>query len=256
MKPIDTHAHLIKTMDYGKPLGKNIKENLKELEYIVNIGVDLDSSKEILELNKKYERLLPVIGIHPTDSNYLVIEDAIKELESMITDKVIALGETGLDYHWEHVIDNQKKSFIAHIELAKKYQLPIVIHSRDSHDDVYEIVKNYPEVKFLLHSWGGSIELTNKFLEMPNIWFSFSGVLTFKNAQDIRDLLKQIPKEKVLFETDSPFLTPAPFRGKTNFPKYVNYAVETASNLYNISKEEMINISWQSFKDFFKINES
>lgn len=256
MKPIDTHAHLIKSMDYKTDLDINIKENLEELEYIVNIGLDIESSKEILELNLKYERLLPVIGIHPTDANEINVNESIKILDEMITDKVIAIGETGLDYHWEHNTENQKKSFIAHIELARKHNLPVVIHSRKSHEDVYEIVSKYNDVKFLLHSWSGDKDITIKLIEMENIWFSISGVVTFKNAPEVREMVEVIPINKLLFETDSPFLTPEPFRGRVNFPKYVTYVVNQAAKTYNITEEEMIKISKQTFIDFFKFNES
>lgn len=252
MKPIDTHAHLIKQINYDKDLDENIKINLEKLEFIVNISIDLETSNEVIKLNEKYPKLLPVIGIHPTDSNNINVEETIIKLEKLINNKVVALGETGLDYYWEHNKENQKKSFIAHIELGIKHNLPIVVHARNSHEDIYEIIKNYPNVKFLLHSWGGTLSLTKKFLKMENIYFSFSGVLTFKNASEVRELLKLIPKEKILFETDSPYLTPVPFRGKINFPEYVIYVIEEASKIYNISVEEMIRISFKTFLNFFK----
>jgi TatD DNase family protein len=152
MKAIDTHAHLVTEIKYkDSNLEDVIQDGLANLAYVFNIGIDVKTSKEVIELNKKYPRLLPVIGIHPSDANEFKPSDVL-EIEELINENVIAIGETGLDYYHEHNIPKQKESFIAHIELAKKHNLPIVIHSRDSHDDVYEIVSKYPDVKFLLHS--------------------------------------------------------------------------------------------------------
>ena len=253
MKTIDIHTHLLKK--FYDDLETEIKEVLEENKFVINIGFNLISSIEIIETNKKYENVLACIGIHPDDCNESISND-LKELEKLMIankEKIVAIGEIGLDYYRDHDKIKQKENFIHQIKLAEKYNFPIIIHSRESLEDVYEIVKEYPNIKFLLHSWSGDSFLTKKYLDLKNIWFSFNGVLTFKNGKNQQESIKQVPINKIFLETDSPYLTPVPFRGKKNSSKYVKYVYQEASKILGININTLMEQIEKNIKEFFKL---
>lgn len=253
MKLIDTHAHVIK--DSYENINEVI-ETINEKNLVVfNIGFDLKSSIEIKEISKRNPNILPVIGFHPVDSKDLKDID-FDNLEKLINDKIAAIGEIGLDYHYEGFDkEEQKKTFIKQIEIANKYNLPIVIHTRDSLDDCYEIIKKYKDTKFLLHSWSGDIEMTKKYLEISdNIYFSYNGILTFKNAITQKEAIKHIPINRILFETDCPYLTPVPYRGQTNYPWFVENTINYASELLNIEYKNLMQILEENTTNFYNVD--
>ncbi len=252
MKIFDTHSHVLKK-SYGDELETVINKLITENIYVYNISYDLKSSKEVKELNHKYQNLIPVIGIHPNDTKDWN-KNTLIELESLIDESISAIGEIGLDYHYENFNkEEQYEAFIAQIELAAKYKLPIVVHTRESLEDCYEIVKNYPDQKFLFHSWSGDELMTKKYLAISdNIYFSYNGIITFKNAHLQKRVLKEIPINKLLFETDCPWLSPDPFRGKTNYPWRVKEVIEYCANLLNYSFSELNQINNENTKNFYK----
>ncbi len=248
MKLIDTHAHLLDE-SYKEP--KIIyDETAKNIWYLFNIAFDVPSAKEVIERFKEYPQFFPVIGIHPA---YTTENDdlPIAEIEELISSKIKAIGEIGLDYFREHNKDNQKQAFIKQIKLAKKYYLPIVVHTRESLEDTWEIIKQYPDQKFLLHSWSGDVDLTKEIIALrDNIWFSYNGITTFNNAQKQRDTIKYIPLDRLLLETDCPFLTPVPKRGKPNVPEYVELVLNFVADLFSMDVEtlnEQVNKNAQEF---------
>ncbi len=254
MKYIDTHAH-VTNRSYKEDLLNVINKLKEENTYAYNIGTCIKDSKEIIELSKQHEYLLPVIGVHPCDTQGWTYE-FINQLEDLLLNNksiVKAIGEIGLDYHHEPFDkEEQKKAFIDQIELAKKYELPVVIHTRESLEDCYEIVKNYPTVKFLFHSWSGDKEMTEKYLSISNnVYFSYNGILTFKNAQLQQEVIKHIPIDRLMFETDCPWLSPSPHRGKTNYPWRVKDTINYASELLGYSIEELNNINNKNSEEFF-----
>ncbi len=254
IKVIDTHSHVLSS-SYGDELNDVIKKMKQENIEAFNISFDIKSSKEVLKLNKDHSFLHPVIGIHPVDSKNIK-QESIDELRKLISDNdVAAIGEIGLDYYHEgYDKDVQKKWFIKQIELAGEFDLPVVIHTRDSLDDCYEIIKNYPNQKFLLHSWSGDKELTKKVLNISdNIYFSYNGIITFKNAPLQKEVIKEIPIDRIMFETDCPYLTPTPFRGKTNYPWYTKNIIEFVSELLNINFEKLNEINNKNSYDFYNI---
>ncbi|BDU67849.1 MAG: hydrolase TatD [Candidatus Tyloplasma litorale] len=239
MKTIDTHAHILKK-SYPDNLQEVIENTNKENLIAINIAYDLISSKEVIDIFKNNKNILPTIGIHPSDSkgwnnNYIL------ELEKLINKNIIAIGEIGLDYHYEHYDkEEQKKAFKDQINLAIKHNLPIVVHTRDSLEDCYEIVKNYPNHKFLFHSWSGDPEITKKFLNLSkNFYFSFNGIFTFKNALIQKASIREIPLDRIMFETDCPWLTPVPFRGQINYPWRVKEVIKFTSKFLNMTYEEL-----------------
>ena len=211
---IDTHCHL--THDNYNNLEELI-ESISPNKIIIN-GVNKETSIDAIELSKKYDHVYAAIGIHPEEINN---ENDLKFIEENISfKKIVAIGEVGLDYYWHK--DNkeaQKSLFEEQIKLGLKYNKPIIIHSRDSIEDTYNILKKYhdinPNIKYILHCYSSSVEMAKKFLNM-NIMFGIGGVLTFKNEKKLKEVISYLDLNKILLETDSPYLTPEPFRGKIN----------------------------------------
>lgn len=253
MKIIDTHAHVLE--DSYKNELSNVIKKLKEKEIIsFNISYDIPSSKESLSLFENNKHIIPVIGIHPSNTKEYS-KNVLNELENLINNNVVAIGEIGLDYHYnDYDKEKQKEAFIDQIELAKKYDLPIVIHTRDSLNDCYDVIKNYQNQKFLLHSWSGNVEITKKFLSISNnIYFSYNGIITFKNANIQNEVINFIPKNKILFETDCPYLSPVPFRGKTNYPWMVEEVLKYCSKKMGITFDEINDYNIKNTLSFFKV---
>ncbi len=250
MNLVDTHSHLIKNL-YKENYNDVLTQTLKETKAIINICLSYKDCKEIIELNKIHPQIFPVVGIHPTDCNDFKESD-LEKFSLLINENVVAIGETGLDYYHKNNKQKQKEAFLAHIELATKKELPLIIHSRDSSKDIFEIIKKFPNNKFLLHSWSGDIETTKQFLSLKNVWFGFSGILTFKNAPSTREALKIIPLNRIMFETDSPWLTPEPHRGKRNRPSYVKYVYKLASEILEIKEDKLEQILLDNINIFFE----
>ncbi|NQX83131.1 MAG: TatD family hydrolase [Mycoplasmataceae bacterium] len=253
MKIIDTHSHILSS-SYNDEFKQIIQENKIKNIISFNISFDINSSKEVIEIFKKHKNLIPVIGIHPC-STMGWNKNMLNQIEKLITSDIVALGEIGLDYHHDgYNKKEQKIAFIKQIELAKKYNLPIVIHTRDSLEDCYEIIKNYPNQKFLLHSWSGDVFITKKYINISkNIYFSFNGIITFKNADIQKRVIKIIPLNRIMFETDCPYLTPVPFRGQKNYPWNVKNVIEFVSDYLKISFEKLNENNNKVALDFFNV---
>lgn len=253
MKIIDTHAHILRA-SYENKLLDVIDDINKRKMIVLNVAYNLKTSNEVIKLNSMFPNLIPIIGIHPNDTKNCK-GDCILNLEKILNEKVVAIGEIGLDYHYdEYQKEKQKKFFIEQINLAKKYKLPIVVHARDSLEDCYKIIKNYPDQKFLLHSWSGDEEMTKKFLKISNnIFFSYNGIITFKNAKLQQNSIKKIPINRLLIETDCPWLSPIPFRGKTNYPWRVEEVIKFIANLLEMDFKEVNLINNKNTFTFFEL---
>ncbi len=251
MKLIDTHAHLL---DRSYENSKIIYEDtVKKVWYIFNIAYDVSSSHEVLKHFKEYSHFFPVIGIHP---NHTTENDdlPIKEIENLINSDVKAIGEIGLDYFRPHNKKNQRQAFIKQIKLAGKYHLPIVVHTRESLEETWEIIKKFPDQKFLLHAWSGDVLLTKEILAArDNIWFSYNGITTFNNAQKQRETIVHVPLNRLLMETDCPFLTPVPNRGKPNVPAYVELVINFAANLFSMNVEKFNEQVNKNAEEFYEV---
>lgn len=253
MKLVDTHCHI-----YGSKYKDDIDEVLKraeeELEFMVNIGYDLKSSEKSVEQSKKYDFIYATVGYHPTDIKGLTDENAAKILELAKDKKVVAVGEIGLDYHWmEDPKDVQAKAFRKQLEIARTVNKPVVIHTRDAMEDTVNILKEYEDIEGILHCYPGSYE-TAKIL-MDRYYFGVNGVLTFKNNRKTQETFTKIPLERIVIETDAPYLTPTPFRGKRNEPAYVKYIAEKLAELKNISVEDVIRVTTENAKRIYRIEE-
>lgn len=254
---IDTHAHL-----YYDNIVVNLDEVLERasdtgIKAIIVPAVDLKTSQEIIQLAEKYEIIYALVGIHPGDVNKSNVSD-IDEIEKLCShEKVVGIGETGLDYYWDKSnIDLQKEFFRLQIDLAKDKKLPIVIHTRDSTRDAIAMIKeNYgDDLSGQFHCFGGTPDEVSDILPMENFYISFCGNVTYKNFKEMATV-KAVPIERMLSETDSPFLTPIPNRGKTNEPANVIYTIEKIAEVKGMDKsilmDEMLN---NALKLFRKIN--
>ena len=247
---IDTHAHI-------DMLENPIEATLSQMESsnvkkAIIPSVEITTMEKVLSLSQKYDNLYSMLGIFPTEAKTFS-----KEVEQYIENninKIVAIGEVGLDYYWDKSFkDLQKKIFIKQIKLANKYELPLVIHDREAHKDTYDILKEYNKSsEILFHCFSGSVEFMKECVKQG--WYiAIGGVVTFKNAKNIKDVAKEVPLDKLVLETDSPYLTPVPYRGKPNTPAYVKYIAEEISNLKSIPLEEIIDITTTNAERLFKI---
>lgn len=252
----DTHAHL-NAEQYNEDLEQVIERAKSEkVEKIVVVGFDRPTITRAMELIEEYDFIYAAIGWHPVDAIDMTDEDLawIKDLSQH--EKVVAIGEMGLDYYWDKSPkDVQKEVFRRQIALAKEVKLPIVIHNRDATEDVVTILKEEgaAEVGGIMHCFTGSLETAKACMEM-NFYISFGGPVTFKNAKKPKEVVKEIPSDKLLIETDCPYLTPVPFRGKRNEPSYVKYIAEQIAELRKISFEELAELTTKNAKKVFRIN--
>lgn len=260
---IDSHCHpySLKEKDLETVI-KNFKENW--WKYIVSIWVDLKTSIKSEDLAKKYDFIFATIWIDPSESkNIIEIKNEIKKLEKLYLEnknKIVWIWEIWLDYYWidknnlENEKNKQKEVFISQINLARKYNLPIIIHNRESKDDLLEILKQQNYKNFIIHCFSENLDFAKKCIEFsPNCKISFSWIVTFKNAKEIQETAKNIPLENIIIETDSPYLTPVPYRWKQeNEPFFTKYVLEKICELrqennYEIEKkifENSLSVFW------------
>ncbi len=256
MMLFDTHAHL-NAEQFDTDLEEVIaRAKAEKVERIVVVGFDKPTITRAMELIEEYDFIYAAIGWHPVDAIDMTEEDLswIKELSSH--EKVVAIGEMGLDYHWGKSPKNvQKEVFRKQIALAKEVNLPIIIHNRDATEDVVTILKEEgaEEVGGIMHCFTGSAEVARQCMDM-NFYISFGGPITFKNAKKPKEVAKEIPNDRLLIETDCPFLTPHPFRGKRNEPSYVKYVAEQLAELKGLTYEEIASITTENAKRLFRIN--
>lgn len=250
---IETHAHLDGNK-FRKDLDAVI-QRAKEagVEYIFNIGAGEESSKDSVALAKKYPQIYATVGIHPHDA-VEVTGDTLRLLRDLAQEeKVRAIGEIGLDYHYDFSPrDVQQRVFRAQIRMAHDLGMPVVIHSREADADTLRIMEEEEVAKLggIMHCFAGDLEMAERCLKM-NLKLAFGGVLTFNNATVTREVVKAVPLEEILIETDSPYLTPVPHRGKRNEPAYVKLVAEKIAKLKGIELEEVARVTSQTAKQVF-----
>lgn len=251
---IDTHSHL--TMPEFSDLSE-VLNRAKEsgVEAIINASFDLESSKKSVELSQKKDFIYAAVGIHPNDSEMLD-DRSFAEIKKLAgSNKVVAIGETGLDYHYgKEKKDLQKAAFREFLKLSQELSLPAIIHCRESAEDLLAIIKeeNKGNLNAVFHCFPGYPELIRFALDF-GFMVSFTGNITFKKANIIREAAKTMPLEQIMVETDCPYLAPEPFRGKRNEPSYVAYIADEIARVKNISSEEVRRITTGNAKKFFGI---
>lgn len=252
---IDSHAHLYdKQFDEDRDkIIKGFKDD--RLELVINVGADLDSSKNAVLLSEEYDTIYAAVGVHPHDVKTMD-EDSIETLKQLSKQgKVVAIGEIGLDYYYDNSPrDLQKKWFREQIKLAKELDLPIIVHSRDASQDVYEIIKEEQDGNLtgVIHCFSESIERAVEYIKL-GFYISLGGPVTFKNAKTPKEVARKVPLDRLLIETDSPYLTPHPHRGKRNEPGNVRYVAEEIAYLKEISYEKLRNATNENTKRLFRI---
>lgn len=291
---IDTHAHL----DFPQFDGDR-DETIKRFlasggRWLLNIGVNTERNQKSLQLAEKYEQIYCTLGYHPEELAEKSLDELLPEVEDFLlkkgkNKKVRAIGEIGLDYfHNPKNKDDQKKLFIKQLEIASKLNLPVILHCRESYEDVFDLISNFEfrilnqisissaQIKmeegddnmleiaenaelqvprFVLHCYSGNLEQTEKFLQLPSVYFSFTGNITFpkKSEAEIFQVVRKIPENRIMAETDCPFLAPHPYRGKRNEPSYVRLVLEKMAEIRKISFEEMEKITDKNAKQFFNL---
>ena len=252
---IDSHCHLDHEPIFSN-LDEVIRRSKKEgIEKLLTICTTIESFSNILKIIEMDKIIYGTFGIHPHESDKdLITMDQIY-LNIKKNNKIIGIGETGLDFYYNNSKkEAQIQSFNLHIDAAIKYDLPIIIHSRSAEAETYEILKNKfkPNLKILMHCFTGSTQFAKKLLDL-NAFFSASGIITFKNSIELQETFKIIPLEKLLIETDSPFLSPEPMRGKKNEPSFIKYTAKKLGFLKNIETQNLISHTTNNFNKLFFI---
>lgn len=253
---IDSHAHLDDSR-FDRDRDKLIK-SLKELgvDLVINPGADLNSSIKAVSLSEKYDNIYAAVGVHPHSAKEMD-ESTIEILKSFTNrEKVIAIGEIGLDYYYDNSPrDIQQKRFIEQLNLAKEVDLPVIIHTREATKDTFHILKEAQDgnLEGVMHCFSGSVEMAMEYIKL-GFYISLAGPVTFKNARVSKEVAKAVPLDKLMIETDAPYLTPEPYRGKRNEPFYVRYVAGTIAELRGISFEEVAKQTSENTKKLFRIS--
>ena len=250
----DTHAHL------NDPAFDPDREALLEtfaeagVGLVMNAGCSLESSRDIVAMAEKYPWLYASVGSHPDAANE-VSEEVLEEYRKLckLSDKVKAIGEIGLDYYYEDIPrEIQQKAFRMQLALAQELDMPVIVHERDAHNDGMAIIKEFPKVKGVFHCYSGSAEMARQLVNLG--WYiGFTGVLTFKNARKAVETAASIPLDRIVLETDCPFMAPEPFRGKRNHPGYLYRMAEKLAEIRGISLEEVHNTTFENGKRLYRI---
>ena len=251
----DTHAHM------NDPAFDADREEMiaglkdKGVGLVMNVGCCLESSRDSLALAEKYDFVYTSVGSHP-DSASEVDEAAIEEYRKLCKlnpQKVKAIGEIGLDYYYEDIPrDIQQQAFKLQLELARELDMPVIVHERDAHQDGMDIIRQFPGVSGVFHCYSGSAEMARQLVKLG--WYiGFTGVLTFKNARKAVETAASIPLERIVLETDCPFMAPVPYRGKRNDPGYLGYMAEKLAEIRGIPVEEVRRITTENGKRLYRI---
>ena len=259
---LDSHAHYYDSR-FAEALGGSdaLLSSLfqTELAAIINIGTDPENSRLVVNEAARWPGMYATVGIHPGDGQRLPdIDVALAEIEAMLENakekKIVAIGEIGLDYHYDDT-DREKQLYFfeKQLEMAEKWGLPVVIHDREAHGDCFEAICRHPRVTGVFHSYSGSAEMA-KDLCRRGWYISFSGTVTFKNAPKVREAVAAVPFDRLLTETDAPYLAPVPFRGKLNHSGYMRYTAAAMAEVKGIDVSEMIRITRENAARLFHID--
>lgn len=225
---------------------------------IVNVGADMESSKRTIQLAEKYDFIYGAIGVHPSDISCLNEENIEWLQQAAAHKKVVAIGEIGLDYYWDkepEVQEQQKIWFRRQLDLAREVQLPVIIHSRDAAADTLEIMKSHAQgISGVIHCFSYSKELAKEYVNM-GYYIGVGGVVTFKNAKKLKEAVAEIPMERIVIETDCPYLAPEPYRGKRNMSVYLKYVIEEIARIKDMTPDEVEQITYQNAMKMYGIED-
>ena len=236
---IDTHSH-INFQDYKENFDGFIQElKNNEITNVIIPGVEPNTFDEIILLCENYDMLYGAIGIHPSEAKTYTQETEDKIVRTCEHKKIIAIGEIGLDYYWEQETKElQKEVFRKQLKIAEKLQVPVLIHDREAHEDTFNILQEFKLKDVIFHCFSGNTDFAKKCID-KGYYIAIGGVVTFKNAKDLKEVAKITPLDKLLLETDAPYLAPVPYRGKLNSPAYLKYIAQEIASLKEIEIEEV-----------------
>lgn len=248
---IDTHAHIDMLQNPELEIEEALNNGVKKM---IIPGVEPETFDKITEFIDKYDCVYGTIGVHPSEAEKFNDEAAKKMALLAHHPKMVGIGEIGLDYYWDKTfVDVQKRVFKTQLEIAKSLNLPVVIHDREAHLDTFEILKEYDMKNVILHCFSGSVEFAKQCTELG--WLlGIGGVVTFKNARKMKDVVKETPIENLVLETDAPYLTPHPFRGEENAPKYLNLIAKEIANIKDLTPDFVIKETSKNVKQIFDFN--
>ena len=254
----DSHAHYNDEMFTPRERDEVIQYAFENgVKYIVNAGTDITTSKESINLAEKYSGIYAGVGIYPHECIKIVDEkETLLTLENLLEHKkVVSIAEIGLDYHYDYTpVDIQKKWFEIQLDMSEQKSIPVCIHDREAHDDMLKILRSHKNVKGMLHSFSGSREVAEQVLDL-GYYISVSGVVTFNNARKIIEVVRELPLDRMLIETDTPYLSPVPNRGKPNNSANIWYIAERIAEIKNMTTEQIIDITRNNACRFFNISE-
>ena len=262
MRYFDSHSHYYDSR-FETEAEKSADEIIgalldSQVSCIINVGTSPATSRLAIEQARRHKNMYTAIGIHPGDCQYLDVDKdtALRDIEGLILDKeskCVALGEIGLDYHYPDTdAELQMRYFKAQMALAEKLSLPVIIHDREAHGDVMDVIRAYPAVRGVMHSYSGSREMAEELIRL-GYTISFSGTLTFKNARKLPEVAAAVPRDRALIETDAPYLAPHPHRGKLNHSGYLSYTNAALAEIWGISEEQCAEITDTNARRFFGI---
>ena len=253
-KFFDTHAHYTDEKLAGD-FALTDRLFATDICGIICVSVDNDDAKKCIALAKRYPAMYASAGIHPSECmRFPSLECEMERLRLLCREeKVVAIGEIGLDYHYDFSEkDVQKRFFEAQMKLAEELDIPVIIHDREAHADVFDTVKAHPRVRGVIHSYSGSAEMAREYIKLG--WYlSFSGVVTFKNAAKTHEAAKATPLDRLLIETDAPYLAPVPMRGKINHSGYICYTAEKVAGLHGVDTDTVARITAENARALFRI---
>ena len=263
----DSHAHYYDERFYKEENEQGAEALLQVLFSegvcgIINVGTNEKTNRLAIEQARAFPQMYAAVGIHPEDMAHskLSLFEQLADLRALVCDsyfrkenKIVAIGEIGLDYYWEpYDKEKQAECFEAQLRLAQEFDLPVIIHDREAHGDCFETVLKYPDVRGVFHSYSGSPEMSRELVKRG--WYiSFSGVVSFKNASKIKEVAKVVPDDKILIETDAPYLAPHPFRGKINHSGRLLYTAQALADIRECSLEDLARITKENTRRLFNI---
>lgn len=267
---IDTHSHIDIFDDLNSIISNTQKfgvdkialENINDIisnarnfgvEKIIIPSVNRASFEKVIQISNTYENVYCALGIHPTEIQNAEEEDFDEIIELSSDKKVVAIGECGLDYYWDKsYVEEQKRAFLKQIEIAKALKKPLIVHDREAHKDTFDLLKDVSEIPVIMHCFSGSFEFAKECIK-KGFYIALGGVVTFKNAKKVHEIAKNIPLENLLLETDSPYLTPEPYRGKRNEPAYVKFVAEKIAEIRETSFDEIAEATTNNARKVFGI---
>jgi TatD DNase family protein len=250
---IDTHCHLNDVEAFPDPAQAIAEAQEAGVQAFIVVGVDLESSQRAIDLAHQFECVYATVGWHPNYSASYT-SDKLEELERLAQDpKVVAIGEIGLDFHWKEAsFDQQRLALLDQLSLALKLNKPVIFHCRNAYNELIEILKQQPKNRFLFHCFSGNQNDADELLKL-NCWFGVDGPITYKKADDLRTIVRTLPSNRILIETDSPWMAPHPFRGKPNHPSWLPYINHGLADTLGISDLECAELTTQNARVLFGI---